>query len=85
MRLDRRIKIQLAIFTVIAVAAGAVMIFRYIDVPAMLFGVGRYTVTVDLQRGRRAVSQRQRHLPGHRGRPGRQRPLTDTGVGRSCR
>lgn len=50
MHLDRRIKIQLALFTVIAVAAGAVMLFRYINAPAMLFGIGRYTVTVELPR-----------------------------------
>ncbi len=49
MRLDRRIKIQLVIFTVIAVAASAVMIFRYINVPAMLFGAGHYTITLKLQ------------------------------------
>jgi phospholipid/cholesterol/gamma-HCH transport system substrate-binding protein len=48
--LDRRIKIQLALFTAIAVTAAALMIFRYMDLPAMLFGVGRYTVTVDLAR-----------------------------------
>jgi phospholipid/cholesterol/gamma-HCH transport system substrate-binding protein len=50
MRLDRRIKIQLAVFTVISVVAGGVMIFRYIDAPAMLFGIGHYTVTLELQR-----------------------------------
>lgn len=50
MRLDRRIKIQLAVFTVISVVAGGVMVFRYIDAPAMLFGVGHYTVTLELQR-----------------------------------
>ncbi|ORW41765.1 mammalian cell entry protein [Mycobacterium paraense] len=50
MNLDRRIKIQLAVFTVIAVTAGAIMIFRYINAPAMLFGVGRYTVTLELPR-----------------------------------
>lgn len=50
MNLDRRIKIQLAVFTVIAIAAGAVMIFRYINAPAMLFGVGRYSVTLELPR-----------------------------------
>ena len=48
MRLDRRIKVQLALFMVIAVTAGAVMIFRYIDAPVLLFGVGRYTVTLEL-------------------------------------
>lgn len=40
----------MALFTVIALGAAAVMIFRYIDVPAMLFGVGRYNVTVELAR-----------------------------------
>ena len=48
--LDGRIKIQLALFTAVAVAAVAVMAFRYIDLPAMAFGVGRYTVTVELPR-----------------------------------
>ena len=43
MNLDRRIKIQLAVFTVIAVIAAAVMILHYINAPAVLFGVGRYT------------------------------------------
>jgi phospholipid/cholesterol/gamma-HCH transport system substrate-binding protein len=47
MRLTRRIKIQMVIFTVVATAAGAVMLFGYIRVPA-LFGVGQYTVTVQL-------------------------------------
>ncbi|WP_431235972.1 MCE family protein (plasmid) [Mycolicibacterium psychrotolerans] len=50
MRLDRRIIIQLSIFTIIAAVASGVMIFRYINAPAMLFGVGLYTVTVDLDR-----------------------------------
>ena len=50
MNLDRRIKVQLAVFTVIALVAAAVMIFRYINVPAMLFGVGHYNVTVELTR-----------------------------------
>jgi phospholipid/cholesterol/gamma-HCH transport system substrate-binding protein len=50
MNLTARIKIQLALFTVIAVTAAAIMIFRYINAPAMLFGVGRYTVALQLQR-----------------------------------
>jgi phospholipid/cholesterol/gamma-HCH transport system substrate-binding protein len=50
MNLDRRIRIQIALFTAIAVVAGAVMLFRYINAPAMLFGVGRYTVTLELPR-----------------------------------
>jgi phospholipid/cholesterol/gamma-HCH transport system substrate-binding protein len=47
--LTKRIKFQLATFAVVALVAGAVMIFGYIRVPAM-FGVGHYTVTVQLQR-----------------------------------
>jgi phospholipid/cholesterol/gamma-HCH transport system substrate-binding protein len=50
MNLDRRIKIRLALFAVIALGAAALMIFRYIDVPAMVFGVGNYNVTVELTR-----------------------------------
>lgn len=48
MRLSRRIRLQLIIFTVVSVAAGAIMIFGYVKLPVMLFGVGRYTVTLDL-------------------------------------
>ncbi|MGV0577885.1 MlaD family protein [Mycolicibacterium elephantis] len=48
MRLTRRIRIQLAIFAAVAVVAGAVMSFEYIRLPSLLFGVGRYTVTVQL-------------------------------------
>ena len=49
MHLNRRIKIQLVIFSVVAVVAGAVMVFGYIKVPTLL-GVGQYTVTVELPR-----------------------------------
>lgn len=48
-RLNKRVKIQLAIFTTVAVIAGGVMIFGYIRMPAM-FGVGHYTVTMRLPR-----------------------------------
>ena len=50
MHLDKRIKIQLAIFAAVALVAGLVMIFGYIRLPALLFGVGHYTVTVELPR-----------------------------------
>jgi phospholipid/cholesterol/gamma-HCH transport system substrate-binding protein len=50
MALSRRIVIQLVVFAVISLSAGAVMTFRYIDAPALLFGVGHYSVSVDLQR-----------------------------------
>ena len=49
MRLHKRILIQLAIFAVVAVVAAGIMIFGYIKIPA-LFGVGQYTVTVELPR-----------------------------------
>lgn len=45
--LSRRILVQLAIFVVVALAGGAVMVFGYIQLPAM-FGIGRYRVTVEL-------------------------------------
>jgi phospholipid/cholesterol/gamma-HCH transport system substrate-binding protein len=46
--LHRRVKIQLAAFTVVALIAGLVMVFGYIKAPSALFGVGRYTVVVQL-------------------------------------
>lgn len=49
MVLTKWIKIQLALFAIITVVAGTVMVFQYINVPAM-FGIGRYTVTVELPR-----------------------------------
>jgi phospholipid/cholesterol/gamma-HCH transport system substrate-binding protein len=49
MYLTKRIRIQLAIFAAVAVVASAVLLFGYIKLPAM-FGVGRYTVTVELPR-----------------------------------
>jgi phospholipid/cholesterol/gamma-HCH transport system substrate-binding protein len=45
--LSRRILVQLAIFGVVALVGGGVMVFGYLNLPAM-FGVGRYRVTVEL-------------------------------------
>ncbi|GAA2533377.1 MCE family protein [Mycolicibacterium diernhoferi] len=45
--LTKRIKLQLALFGVVALVAGGIMAFSYVQVPAM-FGVGQYTVTVQL-------------------------------------
>jgi phospholipid/cholesterol/gamma-HCH transport system substrate-binding protein len=45
--LSRRIRIQLTIFTIVAVGTVAVMALHFINLPAM-FGVGRYTVTMEL-------------------------------------
>jgi phospholipid/cholesterol/gamma-HCH transport system substrate-binding protein len=46
--LSRRIIIQLAFFAVITLVGGAVMIFGYIGLPNLLFGVGHYEVTMHL-------------------------------------
>ena len=46
--LTTRIKIQLCIAAVVALVAGTIMVVGYIKAPAVLFGVGRYTVTVEL-------------------------------------
>jgi phospholipid/cholesterol/gamma-HCH transport system substrate-binding protein len=48
MHLHRRAKIQLAIFAVIAIIALGFMSLQFMKLPAKLFGVGRYTVTVQL-------------------------------------
>ena len=48
MQLTRRILIQLAIFAVVAVVAGAIMVFGYLRLPNLLLGVGHYEVTVQL-------------------------------------
>ncbi len=46
--LTRRTKAQLAVFSVVAVVFACVMVFGYMKLPAHLFGVGRYTVTLEL-------------------------------------
>ena len=48
MYLSRRVWIQLAVFAVIALVALTVMSLHFVKLPAMLFGVGRYTVTIEL-------------------------------------
>jgi phospholipid/cholesterol/gamma-HCH transport system substrate-binding protein len=48
MHLHMRVKIQLAILSVIALVALAVMSLHFVKLPAMLFGVGRYTVKMEL-------------------------------------
>lgn len=40
--------IQLAVFTTIALLAVALMSLQFLKLPAKLFGIGRYTVTVEL-------------------------------------
>ena len=48
MHLSRRILFQLAIFTVIALGAVALMGLHFLKLPAKVFGVGRYTVSMQL-------------------------------------
>src|SRR6202046_983464 len=48
MHLDKRVRIQLAVLSVIALVALTVMFLHFVKLPAMLFGVGRYTVTMQL-------------------------------------
>ncbi|MDQ2637552.1 MAG: MCE family protein, partial [Actinomycetota bacterium] len=48
MHLTRRIKVQLALFTIVALIAGMVMIGGYLKLPALLFGIGRYQVILQM-------------------------------------
>lgn len=48
MNLTRRIKLQLALFAVFAVAAISITALHYMDLPARLFGVGHYNVRIEL-------------------------------------
>ncbi|GBG39074.1 MCE family protein [Mycobacterium montefiorense] len=48
LHLPRRVIVQLAVFTVIALAVLAITFLHFVKLPAMLFGVGRYTVTMEL-------------------------------------
>ena len=47
MHLSKRIVIQLAIFMVVSLVAGTIMLFNFIGLPA-LFGIGHYRITVEL-------------------------------------
>jgi phospholipid/cholesterol/gamma-HCH transport system substrate-binding protein len=48
MYLSKGVRRQLTVFSVIAVVAAGTMAVGYLDLPKALFGVGHYTVTVDL-------------------------------------
>lgn len=48
MHLNRRILVQLALITIIAAIAVGIMGLHFLKLPAKLFGVGRYSVTVQL-------------------------------------
>src|SRR5215468_5932579 len=49
MRLTRKIAVQLVIVAVIATVAAGFMFFGYVRVPSM-FGIGEFTVTLELPR-----------------------------------
>jgi phospholipid/cholesterol/gamma-HCH transport system substrate-binding protein len=48
MYLSKQIRIQLAVFTAVSVVAVAFMSLHFMKLPAMFFGVGRYTVRMQL-------------------------------------
>jgi phospholipid/cholesterol/gamma-HCH transport system substrate-binding protein len=48
MHLTKRVRRQLVFFVAITLIAGGLMAFKFIGAPALLFGVGRYEVTVNL-------------------------------------
>lgn len=48
MILSPRMKLQLLLFGIIALVAVSLMAFHFMRLPALLFGVGRYTVTMEL-------------------------------------
>jgi len=48
MHLARTIKIQITVFIVVALLSVGMISIFYLNLPAMLFGVGRYNVTVEL-------------------------------------
>jgi len=80
MYLSKQIRIQLAIFTAVAVVAVAIMSLHFMKLPAMFFGVGRYTVTMQLpQTGGLYASSNVTYRGTEVGRVQSVR-LTDTGV-----
>jgi phospholipid/cholesterol/gamma-HCH transport system substrate-binding protein len=48
LRLNRKTWIQLAVLSMVTILSCGAMLFNYMKLPATLFGVGEYTVTVDL-------------------------------------
>jgi phospholipid/cholesterol/gamma-HCH transport system substrate-binding protein len=48
MHLTKRVQRQLAFFVAITLIAGGVMAFKFLGLPTLLFGLGRYEVTVNL-------------------------------------
>lgn len=48
MHLSRRVQLQLVFFVAMSLIAGSVLAFGFLKAPAVLFGIGRYQVAVDL-------------------------------------
>lgn len=48
MRLNNRIRVQLAVFAVVSLVAALVMSIGFMEVPARVFGIGQYRVTIAL-------------------------------------
>ena len=48
MHLTRKTWIQIAVLSLVAIVAGAVMVFNFMGLPAMLFGIGQYKVSIQL-------------------------------------
>ena len=80
MHLAMIIKIRLAVFTTIALVAAGILAFGYIDLPAMLFGIGRYDVTLQLPRAAGLYPQANVSYRGTVVGQVRSVALTDSGV-----
>jgi phospholipid/cholesterol/gamma-HCH transport system substrate-binding protein len=80
MHLDRRTVIQLVIFGVVAIVAIAVMVFGYIKAPGNFFGLGRYTVTVELPQSGNLYTKANVTYRGTEVGVVKDVRLTDTGV-----
>jgi phospholipid/cholesterol/gamma-HCH transport system substrate-binding protein len=78
MVLTRTIKVQLVAFVAVSLIAGLVMLISFIRLPALLFGIGHYDVTVELPdasglyersnvtyRGTEVGQVKSVHLTGH--------------------
>ncbi|CAN5748714.1 MlaD family protein [soil metagenome] len=48
MRMTRKIWIQITIFLMVSLIAGSIMVFNFMGLPNLLFGVGHYRVTLEL-------------------------------------
>src|SRR6201998_2062020 len=80
MHLHRRVKIQLVVLTVIALVALTVMSLHFVKLPAMLFGVGRYTVRMELPQSGGVYQTGNVHYRGTEVGRVQSLHLTNTGV-----